>query len=642
MASKLHCLLTLSVAILILIMLSACSRQGEEETTLLSTTNFETTQNQTTSKDTESQTDTDYEIDTYIYLRDANTTIDGDGVTFENNILTITKGGTYQINGNLSDGQIYVNSTDTEKKVKLYLDGVNVYCSTSAPLFVESSPRETVLILAQGSENVFSDNANCSTSEDDAKYATAAIYSKDDLQIEGSGTLTVKGNFDKGIFTKDDLQVRGGTINITAVADGLKGKDNLEISDGTINITCDGDAISTSNDQDEDKGDILISGGTMNLNCKLDAIAAVGSLEITDGTINAVTAGGSSEDMSDLTDKMPMGFGSSGRPGESSSDEVSSTPSTKAIKADKDITIKGGTFVLDSVDDAIHSNEDLTVENGKFTIKTNDDALHCDCNLKISGGTFNIERCYEGIEGQQIEISDGDINIVATDDGINAAGSSNQSENPAFDQNEPPKQPGNSQMKNMADNSAQKDDPRSKGGFNQNGGGFGGGGMDDYDSNCIIKITGGTICINAEGDGIDSNGDAEISNATVIVYGPQNGGNGALDYAGTLKITSGFLLAVGSAEMSQGVSDGSIASLYFKCNVNANTVMTIKDSSSNEIISFVAPKKYSSVVLATSLLEEGQSYSVYTGGTTSQSAQNGIYSENCVKGGTLLTTQKAG
>lgn len=637
MTGKLHCFLTLLVVILLLAMLNACTKQEEEETTLLSTTNFQTTQNQTTSKDIQSETDTNYQIDTYIYLRDSNTTIDGDGVTFENNVLTITKGGTYQISGTLSDGQIYINSTDTQNKVKLYLDSVNVYCSTSAPLFVESSPRETVLILAQNSENVFSDNANCTTAQDAPNYATAAIYSKDDLQIEGSGILTVKGNFDKGIFTKDDLQLRGGTINITSVADGLKGKDSLEISDGIINITCDGDAISTSNEQDD--GDILITGGTMNLNCKLDAIAAVGSLEITAGTINAVTAGGSSEDMSDLADKLPMGFAHSGRPGENSSEQVSSAPSTKAIKADKDITIKGGTFLLDCVDDAIHSNEDLSIEGGVFTIKTNDDAIHCEYELEISGGTFNIERCYEGIEGEQIEISGGEINIVATDDGINAASASEQSENPAFNRNEAPPQPNGVQTKNTAEKPGKNENPRDKGGF-KNKGGFGGG-MDDYDSDCIIKITGGTICINAEGDGIDSNGDVEISNATVIVYGPQNGGNGALDYAGTLKVTSGLLLAVGSAEMAQGVSDGSIASLGFRCSVNANTVMTIRDSSSNEIISFVAPKKYSSVVLACSSLKDGETYGVYTGGESSQQAQNGVYSKNSIKGGTLLTTQKA-
>lgn len=624
----------------IVIPVFGCAAQKTGTDTRLETAMPISSESAAPTSDTETQENPD-DYDTYVILSDTNTTIDGEGVTFENNVLTVTQPGSYCIKGTLSDGHITVNSPDTSKKVKLYLNSVNIYSSDTAPIYIEESGKETEIILADGSVNTLSDNADRKVPEDEnEEYATAVIYSKDDLQLEGNGTLNIEANFNKGIFSKDDLQIKGGTYNITSADDAIRGKDSVEISAGTFHLTSGGDGIRTSNETDEDKGEMLISGGEFNITSELDGLQSVSALTVSGGVFN-ISSGGASTEITAQRENM---FGSfpGARPSDSSADEAQSESevSCKAVKG-KSISITGGTFTVDSYDDAFHSDSTLHISAGVFSVKTNDDAFHAQTDLTIGDASINILQSYEGLEGQTVKITDGTVHIVSADDGINTASSSEQSENPNTPWGQNPPAPPDAQENQTP--------PEAKTGFlsgkqrPENKGGMGGkGGMDSYNSASVIEISGGKVFVNADGDGLDSNGDIKISGGEVYVFGPESDGNGALDYSGSCVVTDGTLLAAGSSGMSQGVSAGSVASVNISCSVSGNTVFSVLDEDEDEVICFVSPKKFSSVVFASDSLDKNEKVSVYTGGTHSGTASDGIYEDGTYTKGTLLGQFTAG
>ncbi|MGN1195655.1 MAG: carbohydrate-binding domain-containing protein, partial [Acutalibacteraceae bacterium] len=458
------------------------------------------------------------------------------------------------------------------------------------------------------------------------------------------GTLNIEANFNKGIFSKDDLQIRGGIYNITSADDGIRGKDSVEISAGTFNITSGGDAIRTSNETDEGKGEMLISAGKFDITSELDGLQAVSDLTISGGEFNIKSGGGSSE----ITTGRDSMFGSfpGARASDSSASEAQSETevSAKAVKG-KTISITGGNFSVDSYDDAFHSDSSLKITSGSFSVKTNDDAFHGETELEIGGGNINILQSYEGLEGESIKITDGTVYIVSADDGLNAASSSSQTENPntpwgkAYQESSGDAQssqtPATAQISFAAGERSQN-----KGGMGGKGGTMGGmggkGGGGEYNSSNVIEINGGKVFVNAEGDGVDSNGDIKMSGGEVYVFGPESSGNGSLDYAGSCLVTGGTLLAAGSGGMSQSVSSGSVASVNINCSVSGNTIFTVLSENDDELICFVSPKKFSSVVFASDSLSNNQKVSVYTGGTHSGTASNGIYEAGSYTKGTLL------
>ncbi len=594
------------------------------------------------------------EIDTYVILNDDATAIKGSGAAYADSVLTVSTPGVYSIKGKLTDGQIRVDTDDENAKVKLYFDGVEIYCSTSAPVYIENSPKETQIILAKGSENKLSDNADRTMTEaqaEDNDFATAVIYSKDDLQIEGTGTLTIEANFNKGIFSRDDLQLRGGTLNITAADDGIRGKDSVEISGGTLNITSGGDGIRTSN---EEKGDVSISGGDVTVISTLDSIQAVGNIAIAGGTLRLQSGGGYQASLASQGNGTGTfgGFGFGERRPEGGTTEDTDTVSAKGIKADGSIAVSGGTFRLNCLDDALHADENVAVSGGMFRINTNDDGIHAGKALAIAGGEILIEASYEGLEGNTIDVSGGTLDITAQDDGFNAASPDDQNDMTFF-RGAPDAQNGNGETAQpqtpdsgvptgelsfggpqgdgrQGDRTPPTGDGQTSDGENaqgsfgfrrQGGGNPGGrGGMDQADESCLITISAGTIKVNAAGDGLDSNGSIQMSGGTVLVLGPTNSGNGALDYAGTCVVSGGSLCAIGSAGMAQGVSNGSIASLTVQTQIPAGATVTVIDSAGNTLYQIKSEKAASHFVLADTALVSGRSYTLAVNG-----AQAGSY-----------------
>lgn len=603
----------ITATLALLFFLVACTnddKKKETEAPIMSTTEKETTEAATTQATTDNSGQAN--PDTYVILDNDDTTINGAGASFENSTLTITQSGTYSIKGTLSDGKIYIDCPDEEKKVKLYLNGVSVSCSTDAPLFVENSPKETILILAPGTVNSFSDTQREIPADENADYATAAIYAKDDLQIEGEGTLNVTGNFNKGIFSKNDIDIHGGVVNITSVDDGIRGKQSVEIVAGRINITAGGDGIRTNESLEEGKGNIDISGGTINITSDLDCIQSVKDISITGGTFNLTANAGATEAVSGnngMGAMNPMGgpggdrpggdrggkggmfgmYGGGQRPGDSSALEIQSedTPSAKGIKAEGNMTLSDGSFTVSSTDDCLHA-VNMDISGGTFNLKSDDDGIHADETVGIDSADINVSYSYEGIEGTVINIDGGEIKIKSTDDGFNAAGEST--------------------------------------------------GMDPMkaDYSCEINVTDGYIHINADGDGVDSNGNVSQSGGTIIVFGPQNGANGALDYGGTYTVSGGTLLALGAQGMAQSVTGDGVEVLAFTYSCQADTLNAITDEEGESLIGFMSPKSFGTVVFASDETEKDEAYSVYSGGSFDEDGKDGVWLDGDYTKGTLV------
>lgn len=509
----------------------------------------------------------DYLECTDITLNKSTASCSDSSVTVAEGSVTITKAGTYKLSGTFT-GQIIVNAGGSDN-VQLVLDNASVTKEGSAALYIINADKVFVTTV-KGTENTLSSTGEFASSDDETNV-DGAIFSKADITFNGSGTLNVKCESKHGIVTKDDLKITGGTYNITSASQGLSGKDSVRIAGGNITVTSGTDGIHSENTDDTEKGYVYISGGTLNITSGKDCIDASGTVDIKDGTFTLKAGGGSSEKTTG-----------------------DSTESYKGIKADGVLTISGGTFDIDTLDDAIHSNADVTVSGGTLGISTGDDGVHSDNNTVVSGGEINIAKCYEGLEGQTVTVSGGKVTLTASDDGINAAGGDNQGV----------------------------------------GGGFG---PDSFsaDSNAKITVTGGEIHVNASGDGLDSNGDIEISGGTVYVYGPTNDGNGSLDYENNAVITGGTVIMAGSSGMAMNFgsesTQGSI--LASTGNASAGTAVKLTDSSGNVIAEFTPTVSFRTVVISTPDITSDGTYTLTVGDSTQEITMSGYIYGSGMGGG---------
>lgn len=543
---------------------------------------------------------------TAITLDDENSSCDSDSVTIDGQTVTITGEGTYLISGSLSNGSIVVDVEDSEK-VQLVYDNVSITNESGAAVYVRQADK-VFLTLAEGSENIIVSNGT--TTEDDSNI-DGAIFAKDDLTINGTGTLNVTSAA-HGIVCKDDLVVTGGTYCITAEKQGFSGKDSVRIADGTFEITSGGDAIHSENEEDENKGFVYVADGTFTLNADGDGISASYVVQLDDGTYE-ITAGDGSANaqsknpMSEMEPgNMQNGGGTppnggtppqiNGQQNQDSTDtqinadntnstetesatESDSDTSTKGIKASSALQINGGTYYIDSADDSIHSNGDVYINAGTLELSTGDDGIHADNATDVSAGTIMISQCYEGIEGKTVMISGGKIDITSSDDGLNAGGGNDSS----------------------------------------NSSGPGGGDPFSADEDAYINISGGEISIDAGGDGIDSNGGLNVSGGTIYVTGPANDGNSALDYTGTATITGGTVAATGMSGMAQNFGEDSTqGSMLINLEDTQSGEVVLTDADGNELISFTPSREYNSVVLSCAELEEGATYTLNTGETATE------------------------
>ena len=493
-------------------------------------------------------------IDTNIELDNSDEDIDWSNYEIKNLTLTesitITEEGIYELSGEITNGMVTVN---TKGNVKLILNNATITNESGPAIYIKNA-KNTVIYLKEETTNTLEDSSNYQTDED----INATIYSKDNLIFDGSGTLVIKANYQDGIVSKDNLKIKNGTFNITSIDDNIKGKDSVYIIDGNFNITAGGDGIKSTNTSDKNKGYVYIENGNFEIDATLDGIQAETKLLIKNGNYTIKTGNGSTNNSKKDT------WGNWGKT------DSTDTKSAKGLKACNNIVIEDGTFNLNTSDDSIHSNNYIGISNGTYSISSGDDGIHADNEIIIEGGSIDIKESYEGIEAAKITIYNGDISVVVSDDGINVAGGDGSS----YDR------PGSNNFSGTTG---------------------------------TLKINGGNIVVNASGDGLDANGNIYITGGNTIIYGPTDNGNGALDYDGVLEITDGSLIASGSSGMAQMPGeDSSINSVMINFNqtITSDKVVTIKNSSDEEIINYKADKSYTNLVISNDKLSNGD-YTIY-------------------------------
>lgn len=400
------------------------------------------------------------------------------GYEIDGTDVSITAAGTYVFSGDCDNGSITVKKGVTG--VTIVLNGLTLTNDDSAAITLNKTA-EASLIAAAGTTNTVADTEGSSDENAAVKVKSGAA-----LAISGTGTLTVDGNAKNGIKGAADavIMVAEVKLNINAADDGLSCDDELNITGGTLSITAGGDAVKASPDTGDTEnpdttllGNVTISGGTLTLNATENGIQADGDLTISGGTFHVKTNGGHTTALTD------------------------DSASCKGFKAGKTLTVTGGTLTVDSADDALHANTDVTISGGTLTLATSDDGVHADNDLVIgakgSSSTttpkISITASYEGLEGTTVTVYSGDIDVAASDDGVNAA---------------------NSTLGERSDKYA-------------------------------INIAGGDLYIDAGSDGLDSNNDITITGGKVEVYGADAMMDAAIDYDGTFTLSGGTLFGAG-------------------------------------------------------------------------------------------------
>lgn len=560
---------------------------------------------------------------TLVTLTDSSATAKGKytGYEIDGTDVSITAAGTYVFSGDCDNGSITVKKGVTG--VTIVLNGLTLTNDDSAAITLNKTA-EASLIAAAGTTNTVAD-----TEGSNDENAAVKVKSGASLSIGGTGTLTVDGNAKNGIKGAADavITVAEVKLNINAANDGLSCDDELNITGGTLSITAGGDAVKASPDTGDTEnpdttslGNVTISGGTLTLNATEDGIQADGDLTISGGTFHVKTNGGHTTALTD------------------------DSASCKGFKAGKTLTVTGGTLTVDSADDALHANADVSITGGTLTLATGDDGVHADNDLVIgakgSSSTttpkISITASYEGLEGTTVTVYSGDIDVAASNDGVNAA---------------------SSQLGERSDKYA-------------------------------ISIAGGDLYIDAGSDGLDSNNDINITGGKVEVYGADAMMDAAIDYDGTFTLSGGTLfgagmepsagtqayIAVGETSPSGGMgggpngqgggqgmtpptdangsadgnrptppnfsgntstdgtftpptkpsggkADGNLPNRESALGIKEGSVITVQDSSGKTLYTATALGSMSSVIFSSADIKEGETYTVLVDGTSVGTAE---------------------
>ena len=520
----------------------------------------------------------------------------GSGYTIDGTTLTITTAGTYRIKGSCSEGSVVVSKGLSN--VTLILDNLSLSSSTTAPVVVKKSANVNIHLVGTSTLTNNEDPAN-ETSTDTTvaeafEGAAVKVKSGSTVTFCGEGNLNAVANAKNGIkggATASLIFNQSGTINVSgnskyygattsgaAVNNGIASDGSIVINQGTYVIKAANDGIkSTPDATDETEGTVIdtesagtvtINGGTFDIDVDGDGIQADTALNINGGTFDIRTWKGYSV----------------------WNDTLANAYSCKGLKASGDraeeagiepaLNITGGTFTINTGDDAIHSDANATVTGGTFTIQTGDDGMHADTSLTLGTENgfdrdpdVNISTSYEALEGGTVYVYSGRYYVVASDDGVNAAGGSTNGSDPGA---------GGGNTFNP--------------GGRPGGGGFNPGGNTQTTGNYNIYIYGGDLYVNCNGDGLDSNGGLYLYGGTQAVFSMKSGGdNSPIDADGTISIQGATVFTAGAAGM-----DGSAKSSWFGTNqkytssttsYTAGKVINAKAGSSGSVVlSYSLPK----------------------------------------------------
>ena len=407
-------------------------------------------------------------------------TLAGSGYAIDGTTLTITAPGTYQITGACSEGAVVVGKSLSD--VTLILDDLDLRSSVTAPLVVKKG---AAVLLRLDGVSTLTDDEDPALEDTDPDFEGAAVKIKSgaSLTIFGTGSLTANGSAKNAIKggAEAALAIHGGTIVATAANNGIASDGSVTITGGSFNVTSQGDGIKAVPDEGDtaSAGTVTISGGSFVIRAQGDGIQAGTNLTISGGSFDIKTLDGYQSSSFNKDTMSCKGLKASGN-------------ETDTENATNRITITGGSFLLDTADDAVHSDGDIEITGGTFTIYAGDDGVHADTTLTL--GTQNgyerdpeitVLSSYEGLEAGTVNLYSGKCYVTASDDGINAAGGSSNGSDPGgggdhFNPGRP-------------------------------GGGWGGGGGGGDTGSYSLNVYGGTVYVDCKGDGLDSNGYLTVS-----------------------------------------------------------------------------------------------------------------------------------
>lgn len=569
-------------------------------------------------------------------LADGSITLSPDGSTstdasvrIDGQTVTITQAGTYQIAGTLGDGALIVESAENAK-ITLVLGGVSIKNSTGAAIQI-STADDVTIELAEGTTNVLQsgEEVDIAAATESKEASGGALQSKADLKIKGKGSLTVLGYLNNGIHCTKDLKIKNGNISVTALGHGIKGKNSVTVSGGTVTVTSGKDGITSDETENEEKGFVTIEDGEIIITSVGDGVSAETTLTVT-GDVISIISGGGSANAQQKTDNMRDWWDFDN----SASDDNSA--SCKGLKAGKALVISGGSITIDAQDDALHTDGDMTISGGECILSTGDDGAHAALSLTVLDGKITVLTSYEGLEANQITLADGELDITASDDGINANGGSDGfsggfgggfggRRSDMNSQSGDMTPPDNSNMQTPPDGNAPSGNPPTMPGQDAADSTT----TDDTtDKQPVLLITGGKITVNADGDGLDSNGDLRVESGDITINGPSNGGNGALDIGtengGAGVIAGGTLIALGTSSMTEnfGSTSTQCAFLVTMNSFGAGETITITDSQGNVLYTGVTVKSANSVVFSSADLVVGETYTVTIGSISATVTQS--------------------
>lgn len=569
-------------------------------------------------------------------LADGSITLSPDGskstdasVRIDGQTVTITQAGTYQIAGTLGDGALIVESGENAK-ITLVLGGVSIKNSTGAAIQI-STADDVTIELAEGTTNVLQsgEEVDIAVATESEEASGGALQSKVDLKIKGKGSLTVLGYLNNGIHCTKDLKIKNGNISVTALGHGIKGKNSVTVSGGTVTVTSGKDGITSDETENEEKGFVTIEDGEIIITSAGDGVSAETTLTVTGGVISIISGGGSAN-AQQKTDNMRGWWDFDN----SASDDNS--VSCKGLKAGKALVISGGSITIDAQDDALHTDGDMTISGAECILSTGDDGAHAELSLTVLDGKITVLTSYEGLEANQITLAGGELDITASDDGINANGGSDGfsggfgggfggRRSDMNSQSGDMTPPDNSNMQTPPDGNAPSGNPPTMPGQDAADSTT----TDDtIDKQPVLLITGGKITVNADGDGLDSNGDLRVEGGDITVNGPSNGGNGAIDIGtengGAGVIAGGTLIALGASSMAEnfGSTSTQCAFLVTMNSFGAGETITITDSQGTVLCTGVTVKSANSVVFSSADLVVGETYTVTIGSTSATVTQS--------------------
>lgn len=599
-----------------------------------------------------------------------NVEVTGDGISVSDNVITISKGGDFEVTGTLDDGQIVI---DTEEKVKLRLSGMSLTNKNGSAVYVKNADK-AYITLTDNTKNTLTDGENYTSGDENEK---GCITSRDNFEIKGSGSLTVNGNYNHGIFSSNSIEIGNGNITVNAKNDGIHANDTLAISGGTVNVTAEGDGLQAEEILDISEGEVNVT--------------TTG--EVKASTSNDFGGRGEMKDSSQMTDdeikSMREQMNNNQFTQTEESDDSEDT-SSKGIKADWMLDISGGEVTVNSTDHAIHCASDINITGGTLNLSSESKkGISGHGDVTIDDGDITITKSTEGIESKKtLTINGGDIDITASDDGLNSGGTGanqnggfgggtnmqfgqqgdrgqigrpnsngqggNQMTPPEMpsDQNgnqmTPPEMPSNQNGNQMTpsempsdQNGGQMTPPEMSNGQNgnqmtppempngQNGNQMTPPNMqqaegNEQDSEHHIQINGGNIKIVADADGIDSNGSLFINGGTVTVDAQATGAESAFDTDGAFIVNGGTIIGVSGSGMDESPNSYSAQNVilaYTTSQISAGDEVKITDSNGKTIAEYTAVKGGSKIVYSSDKLKTGETYTVYASGEEVGSAE---------------------